>query len=302
MLSSIKRLLQKGKDSTVSSSDLLQQTSTDQAVQVEENEVVEIFPKVSFHPLMHIEDEKRYVYQFLNNELSPLKPNQLSLSAIELETNDDGSATVTAFVRNSLEKLVRLEDAILLLISEEGELLAKKGFRLEELGEMPPCSSRPWRFVFEREYLLKEDLPEKGFELAFDLSKTIHRLDIDPTWEGRLTEEQITELSNLVNSLPKLRINEVSLHALRASYNEEGNLGVNILVRNGSTQAVSLELLPLEMLNENGEIIAKGLFTLPPLTILANTSKPWTFIFPKELVEINAFSQWTIRIPDQEVI
>ncbi|PGS52638.1 accessory Sec system S-layer assembly protein [Bacillus sp. AFS041924] len=302
MLSSIKRLLQKGKDSTVSSSDLLQQSSTDQAVQVEENEVNEIFPKISFHPLMHIEDEKRYVYQFLNNELSPLKPNQLSLSAIELEVNEDGSATVTSFVRNSLPKSVRLEDAILLLISEEGELLAKKGFRLEELGEMPPCSSRPWRFVFEREFLLKEDLPEKGFELAFDLSKTIHRLDIDPTWEGRLTEEQITELSNLVGTLPKLRINEVSLHALRANYNDDGNLAVDILVRNGSTQAVNLELLPLEMLNENGEIIAKGLFTLPPLTIQANTSKPWTFIFPQELVEVKTFTQWTIRIPEQEVV
>ncbi|PEJ58426.1 MULTISPECIES: accessory Sec system S-layer assembly protein [unclassified Bacillus (in: firmicutes)] len=302
MLSSIKRLLQKGKDSTVSSSDLLQQPSTDQAVQVEENELSDVFPKISFHPLMHIEDERRYVYQFLNNELAPLKPNQLSLSAIELEANEDGSATVTAFVRNSLEKAVHLEDAILLLISEEGEILGKKGFKLEELGDMPPCSSRPWHFVFEREFLLKEDLPEKGFELAFDLSKTIHRLDIDPTWEGRLTEEQITELSNLVNTLPKLRVNEVSLHALRANYNDDGNLAVNILVRNGSTTAVNLELLPLEMLNEKGEIIAKGLFTLPPLTIQANTSKPWTFIFPQELVEIQAFSQWSIRVPDQEVI
>ncbi|MFB7138196.1 accessory Sec system S-layer assembly protein [Gottfriedia sp. NPDC056225] len=302
MLSSIKRLLQKGKDSTVSSSDLLQQPSTDQAVQVEENELSDVFPKISFHPLMHIEDERRYVYQFLNNELAPLKPNQLSLSAIELEANEDGSATVTAFVRNSLEKAVHLEDAILLLISEEGEILGKKGFKLEELGDMPPCSSRPWHFVFEREFLLKEDLPEKGFELAFDLSKTIHRLDIDPTWEGRLTEEQVTELSNLVNTLPKLRVNEVSLHALRANYNDDGNLAVNILVRNGSTTAVNLELLPLEMLNEKGEIIAKGLFTLPPLTIQANTSKPWTFIFPQELVEIQAFSQWSIRVPDQEVI
>lgn len=301
MLSSIKRFLQKGKDSTVSSNDLLQQPSTEQAEQVEENEESEIHPKISFHPLMYIEDESRYVYQFLNNELPPLKPNQLSLSAIDLEVNEEG-ATVSAFVRNSLPKSVRLQDAVLLLISEENELLAKKAFSLEELGELPACSSRPWRFVFEHEFLLKEDLPTQGFQLAFDLSKNVHRLDLDPTWEGRLSEEQIVELSNLVNTLPKLGENEVSIHPLGANSNEDGTLAATLLVRNGSKQAVNLEVLPLELLNENGETIARGSFTLPPLLIQANTSKPWTFIFPKELVQIPAFDRWSVKIPNQEMV
>ena len=301
MLSSIKRFLQKGKDSTVSSSDLLQQTSTEQPEQIEEEEVQEIHPKISFHPLMYIEDESRYVYQFLNNELPPLKPNQLSLSAIDMEVDEEG-ATVSAFVRNSLPKSIRLEDAVLLLISEDRELLAKKAFSLEDLGELPACSSRPWRFVFERDYLLKEELPTSGYQLAFDLTRNAHRLDVDPTWEGRLSDEQREELSKLVSTLPKLGENEVSIHPVAANIHEDGNLSTTLLVRNGSKQAVNLEVLPLEVINENGETIARGSFTLPPLTVQPNTSKPWTFIFPADLVQNPTFTRWSVKIPNQEIV
>ncbi|WP_088041589.1 accessory Sec system S-layer assembly protein [Bacillus sp. EAC] len=301
MFSSIKRFLQKGKDSTVSSNDLLQQASTEETVQTEEVEVKEVYPKISFHPLMHIEDESRYVYQFLNNELPPLLPNQLSLSAIDIEVDEEG-AMVTAFVRNSLEKSVLLEDVVLLLISEERELLARKEFSLEDLGELPACSSRPWRFYFEREFLTKEELPATGFQLAFDLSKNEHKLDLNPEWEEQLTEEQKEELRKLVSTLPKLGPNEISLHAVSARSRDDGNLSATLLIRNGSKQAVNLEQLPLEVIDENGELIARGSFTLPPLTIHPNTSKPWTFIFPESLVENPTFNRFSVRVPNQEIM
>lgn len=307
MLSSFKRFLQKGKDSTVSSKDLLQQSTTEQTeqnvetVEASETEMTEIFPKLSFHPLIHIEDENRYVYHFLNNELPPLQPNQVSLSAINIE-EDAGGALVSAFVRNSLPKSIHLQDVVLLLISEDKELLAKKAFNLEELGELPACSSRPWRFYFEKEFLLKEELPTSGFQLAFDLSGSVHRLDIDPTWEAKISEEQKEELRNLVSTLPKLGENEVSLHPVSAHIHEDGNLVATLLIRNGSKQAVDLQSLPLELINDNQETIVVGQFTLPPLTILPNTSKPWTFIFPADMVQKSEFTRWTVKIPNQEII
>jgi accessory Sec system S-layer assembly protein len=307
MLSSIKRFLQKGKDSTVSSKDLLEQSTTAQTVQNEETveatetEVNEIYPKLSFHPLLHIEDENRYVYHFLNNELPPLKPNQVSLSAINIE-EDAGGALVSAFVRNSLPKSILLQDVVLLLISEDRELLGRKPFNLEELGELPASSSRPWKFYFEREFLLKEELPTTGFQLAFDLSAGVHRLDLDPSWEERLTEEQKDELSNLVSTLPQLGENEVSLYPVSANRDQEGNLLATLLIRNGSKQAVDLQALPLELINENLETIVVGSFTLPPLTILPNTSKPWTFIFPADMIQNPEFTRWTVKIPNQEMV
>ncbi|MBP0725141.1 accessory Sec system S-layer assembly protein [Bacillus sp. RG28] len=299
MLSSIKGLFKKGKDTTVSSKDLFKHGEEEQVATIESesgSDQEEIFPTISFHPLMMLEDEKRYVYQFLSNELPPLKPNQVSLSAIELVKEENG-VSVLAFVRNSLPKSFSLQNVMLLLLNEERELLAKKLFTLEDLGELPACSSRPHSFFFETDTLTKEEMPESGFQLLFDLSTSVHRLALEPSWEERLSEDQKQQLSELVSSLPKLGENEVSFHAVNAGLQPDGTLAATLLVRNGAKQAINLEQLPLELINENNELIASGSFKLPPLIVQPNTSKPWTFIFPAELVQLREFTKWRIRVP-----
>jgi len=57
--------------------------------------------------------------------------------------------------------------------------------------------------------------------------------------------------------------------------------------------------LPLEIVDANGKQIAKGSFKMDPvLSVEANSTKPWTFIFPSELVDAeNAdLSRWTARV------
>uniref|UniRef100_UPI002612EE95 SLAP domain-containing protein n=1 Tax=uncultured Anoxybacillus sp. TaxID=263860 RepID=UPI002612EE95 len=76
MLAFFKRKKQ-GEDSTIDASQLLQQ----QYEQKEER----VKTQLSLHPHMQISTEQKYYFQFLNNELPPLKPNQLSLSGIELK-------------------------------------------------------------------------------------------------------------------------------------------------------------------------------------------------------------------------
>ncbi len=46
---------------------------------------------------------------------------------------------------------------------------------------------------------------------------------------------------------------------------------------------MKLEQIPLIVEDASDEVIAKGGFKLDNLEVKANTSKPWTFIFPKEL-------------------
>jgi len=299
MLSSIKGLFKKGKDTTVSSKDLFKHGEEEQVATVDsDSDQEEIFPTISFHPLMVMEDEKRYVYQFLSNELPPLKPNQVSLSAIEIVQEENG-LSVIAFVRNSLPKSFSLQNVMLLLLNEEGELLAKKLFNLEGLGELPACSSRPHSFFFEADTLVVEEMPESGFQLLFDLSTIVHRLDLETSWEEQLSDTQKDELRQLVSSLPKLDENEVSFHAINAGLQPDGNLTTTLLIRNGAKQAINLEHLPLELRNEHDEIIASGSFKLAPLTIQPNTSKPWTFIFPSELVRLREFTKLSILIPQE---
>ena len=89
------KIAKDGDDYTVDSMDLLgEQTETTGK---------EVKTSLYLPPQANISQEEKYYYQFLNNELPLLKENQISLSGIEVKT-EDGKVLVKAFLRNSLPK------------------------------------------------------------------------------------------------------------------------------------------------------------------------------------------------------
>jgi SLAP domain-containing protein len=94
----------------------------------------------------------------------------------------------------------------------------------------------------------------------------------------------------------------VNFMGLQAKKSEDGNLHVTMLIRNGSDKNIQLQQLPLEVVDATGDVIAKGGFALNDFEVKANTSKPWTFIFPSSLVlkeEID-LSVWKAYPPQQQ--
>lgn len=279
-----------GLDSTIESKDVTaveEDSSTEELVQT----------KLSFHPDWDIKEEDRYVYQFLNNDCEPLKPNQLSLSGLELQHNEmTGNVTVNALVRSSLDRPIKLEEMPLVLLGPKKELLAKKRFDLSELGELPVTSSRPWNFVFEPSTVKVDELPESGWTLAFQL-KPAHQLDLEESWEQALPEEEKEKLKDLVEKqLTPPGEGEVNFMGLQIRHDDNQNLHVSVLIRNGSEKDVTFQQIPLIVADASGEVVATGGFRLDDLTVKAYTTKPWTFIFPKELVqkETMDLSTWKV--------
>jgi accessory Sec system S-layer assembly protein len=283
----------KGKETKMDSADILDHTesATEEKVETE----------LSLHPTWKLSKEKEYVLRFLQQDLQPLKPNQLSLAGVELETKKQ-NLVVTAFVRNSLAKAIRLEKAELLLLSSDKKIIARQEFNLSELGEIPAKSSRPWRFIFDAQSRLLPDVPTEDWSLAFNLSSTQpHRLDLDSKWEEMLPETEKQKLQKLVKELPKPHNKEINIMGLSAKFLDNGNLTVTVLFRNGNYKGINIQQLPLEILDESGNIVAKGGFHLESFEVKANTSKPWTFIFPKELVQLPDadLSKWKARVVQQ---
>ncbi|MCZ8536628.1 accessory Sec system S-layer assembly protein [Paenisporosarcina quisquiliarum] len=282
-----------GADSTVESNALLNVDETS-------DQSEEVSTALSLHPAWDVPKEQQYVFSFLSNELEPLKPNQISLSGIDIERDDHTQAwLVKAFLRTSLATPITLNTAELVLIDQNEKVVAVKEFNLAELGELPATSARPWVFVFEQP-TLKGDLPEEGWRLAFNVQSLVpHKIELDPAWEEALSNEQKDGLKKIVESLPKLHDREVNFSGFQAKVQPDGTLAVSLFIRNGHSQQITLEQLPLEVLDANGKIVAQGAFTIDQLKVNANTSKPWTFLFPKEMV-INKdpdMSKWTVRVP-----
>lgn len=287
-----------GADSTIDSKELLEgEEGTDSGREVKTS--------LSFPDNVKVTDEERYYFQFLNNELSPLKENQISLSGVELKV-DNGNVYVTAFVRNSLPKGIRFDqETTLLLIGPNEEVIARKAFDLSGLGEIPAESSRPWLFLFEERYVSITEIPQTDWKLAFELKKAKgpHALDLEESWEKALAEPDKEKLENLVKDMTPPKPGEVNFMGIQAKQAEDdGNLHVTLLIRNGSERNIQLQQLPLIVEDATHEIIAKGGFQLDSLEIKANTSKPWTFIFPKELLlkEKLDLSQWKAYPPKDE--
>ncbi|AHN20557.1 accessory Sec system S-layer assembly protein [Lysinibacillus sphaericus] len=283
------------QENTIDSKDLLGNASTNKG---DNRDVV---TKLSFHPEWNVPQEQKYIFNFLANELEPLKPNQLSLSSISIEDEPrTGKWLVRAFFRSSLAEAIELGEIELFIMDKNDELVASKKFDFKALGTIPAESARPWVFEFEKSTIKVDEVPEDGWKIAFNLvSLRGHQLELDPSWEQQLPAAQKEELAKIVNTLPKLGETEVNFTGLQAKLADNGNLNVSIFIRNGHNKAINLEQLPLEIIDATGKQIAKGSFKMDPiLTVQPNSTKPWTFIFPAELVDAQQadLSRWTARV------
>lgn len=257
-----------------------------------------------FHPEMYMSPQEKYVYRYHHLRLPKLKENQISISGFKLQEYDD-SLFVIAFLRNTLEKAVTFESVDLLILNKENQPIAKQTFDMDDLIELPPMSCMPWRFLFSEESRLTEEVPSEGeWTIAFELKskEQPHQLDLDVSWENQLAPNQKEHLEKIVANLPKLSQGEVNFMGIEVKFIQDHALAVTVLIRNGSTKNIQLEQIPLVVEDAQGDIVCQGGFKLEQFEVKANTSKPWTFIFPAQLVlkPEPDLSSWKVYPPTQQ--
>lgn len=289
-----------GSDHAVSAKDLL----NIEGATTEGNPEEEVYTELSLHPDWNIPIEQEYVFRFLNNELPPLRPDEIAINGIEIEKRAK-DIICTAFIRTSLDQAIEIGTTPLLLIGENNEVYGRKEFDLTKLGHLPPRSSRPFQFVFEEQYLLKpiKDIQTDIWGLVFELQSENrnHTLDLAESWEKTLAEEDKEKLRQMVESMAPPKPGEIQLVGIQAKFKDDGKLQVSILIQNGTQQNIKLQQLPLVVEDASGDIVAQGGFELDDLEIKANTSKPWNFVFPaslltKDMNEID-LSTWRVYPP-----
>jgi len=297
LFSFFKKAEKTGTESTIDSKEIVEGLQSS-------NEESEIETTLSFHPEWNIPQEQEYVFRFLSNELEPLKPNQISLSGIDIDVElANGSWLVKAFFRSSLDQQISVGAVELMLLDEEGNTLASDEFDLEELGDLPARSARPWVFVFTKDTIFAETPPKENWKLAFNVQSMVpHKLELEQAWEDGLSEEQKDGLTKVVEGLPKLKPREVNISGFQVKEQDDGGIAASIFIRNGHSKQINIEKLPLELIDATGDLVATGSFSLAPLSVKANTTKPWTFIYPKEMIQKESpdLSRWTVRVPEQQ--
>jgi accessory Sec system S-layer assembly protein len=246
--------------------------------------------------------KERYIYQYHHQKLPKIKSGQVSIKGLKF-LGVNGEIVVEAFIQNALSKPLRFEKIDLLVVDENEEPMAKKGFSFDDLIEFPPLSNTPWRFLFLKEDILSEATPSDNWKILFEVrnSSSEERLELEDAWESQLTSEQKEKLKETLKRLPKLGADEVNFTGIGLRYLENQSLEVTVLLRNGTSRSIQLEKVPLILEDANGDLVCSGQFGLPPLQINPFTAKPWAFVFPASLIlkEQPDFSKWKISIQQQ---
>ncbi|MDP4086637.1 MAG: accessory Sec system S-layer assembly protein [Bacillota bacterium] len=261
------------------------------------------FVKTSLHfpEDWDVAPKEKYVFQYHHNKMAKLKNNQISIAAIKfLEL--DGEIVVEALIQNALPQPLKFQDVDLIIVDEENNPVAKKKFSLDHLGELPPATSTPFRFLFLNEDRLSNVSPADNWKILFQLKSpsTDETLDLEPGWEERLTPEKKAQLEGVLETLPKLGPEEVNIVGIDLKFHDNQSLEVIVLVRNGTSQHINLEQLPLSVEDTAGDLVCHGLFKLPPLQIKSNTAKPWAFVFPEDLIlkKQPDFHNWRVFVKE----
>ncbi|TQK63063.1 accessory Sec system S-layer assembly protein [Brevibacillus sp. AG162] len=289
------------EESILSASDTAQSHQEESQVQDASSGVI---TTLSLHKSWEekLSPQEKYSLSFMAQELTPLQAGNISLAGTSLVPHDEG-IEVTAFIRNSSDEPVHLNETTLVVLFGDQELFTRQTFDLSEIGEIPPRSARPWSFVFDREHFLKVDVLLANWKIAFELAEKKmvlpQQLELEESWIKALSEEQKTYLIQLAKNLPALKEGEVNIQSVQLGRSSEGDLHVMLLIRNGSAQSLSFEKLPLVLFDASGDKVAEGLFELDGLTVNANTSKPWVFIFPPASIQKEApdLSRWKVSVP-----
>lgn len=243
-----------------------------------------------------LSQKEKYALSFMAQELPRLSKGKISLAGTHIVPHDEG-IEVTAFIRNSSDRPVHLETMTLVVLFGDQQLFTRQSFDLAEVGEIPAHAARPWTFLFTREHYLKVDVLLANWKVAFELAQKKmllpQQLELEESWIKALSDQQKQMLIELAQQLPALKKGEVNVQSVQLRKQEDGTLHAILLIRNGSTQALSLEKLPLAIYDATEEIVAQGMFELNGLTVNPSTSKPWLFIFPSESVlKPNADLTW----------
>ncbi|NHC38605.1 accessory Sec system S-layer assembly protein [Bacillus sp. MM2020_1] len=257
--------------------------------------------KLHFTDQWDMSSKDRYVYQYHHRKLPKLQEGQLSISGIKY-LDIDGELLVEAFIRNTVPQALTIQEVNLIVLDENDQPVAKKRFSLDQLGERPPFSCTPWRFFFTANDRLSDAAVSDQWKILFELNTKSKEevLDLEPDWEDSLTEEKKAHLEGLLEKLPKLGPKEVNICGVEIKFLDNQSLEATVLIRNGTSQEVNITQLPLTVDDASGEVVCQGQFKLAPLTIKPKSAKPWTFVYPANLVLNHNpdLSKWRIFVKE----
>lgn len=213
-------------------------------------------------------------------ELPPIKEGQLNLSGVYIY--DVGNKyEVKVYVRNGLSYNLNLKDIPIVIKNSKGEILASKMFDFTKIGQLPPHSVRPVKIYFDKEDFKTDNVPD-DWKIALNGTFKISR-EIKPVYEGlpeNIDDKDRQVFEEFLEGLPKIEEGEFSISTFSIGINTDGNILVTCVMRNASSKIVTVNKVPMTLLNQDKKVVKSNEFELKGFDVHSYKAKVCNFAFP----------------------
>lgn len=214
-----------------------------------------------------------------------------------------GAFLVGFFITNGYSQKVKFGKVPLVLLDSEKRVLAQQTFDGKVIGEVSGGSSKACVVRFLRDNVYTHKIPE-DCQLCFDVRpKNSPKISVKRKIQyqnlpEKLTAEQKQELEQTLAKLPPIEKGEANFSPLYAAITPEDNLLATVIIRNATDMPLSLEQIPLALLDANDTEVARGVFDIKTLAIEPYKAILWTFNFEAISRDKNTIdlSSWHINV------
>lgn len=238
--------------------------------------------------------------QYLEDEIEKLpkiEDGQVNITS-EYFAYFEGKIETKVFIRNMLPKKINFDDVYLGIKDENGSIIKEQKFNLAYLGDIPPCSVKVTKIFFEVDGINLDDIKFENLKICFSSQvKAFKSIDTEfqALPEG-FTYEQIAVCNKYLKNLNKIEVNTITLSAVDLLANDDGNIIITIIARNGYDKEIKLEEIPISVFDKNDSKIASVRFKTDDLGILPKKARLFNLIINKENIiqENYDLSKWKI--------
>ncbi|MDH4619232.1 SLAP domain-containing protein [Brevibacillus sp. AY1] len=244
---------------------------------------------LSLHPNWEkqLDSEKKYTLRFLQAELPEMRRGMISVTGFSMVPQKNGM-TVALFFRNATDRPVRIKN-IRLAIYLDDKPFARMPVNLEEMGAIPPHTSRPWEVLFPEETYLHENYSFTRWKVVMKAGNSTHvwptTLELDPEMERRMTTRQKDRLEAMVHTLPPIPVNSIEITGFDIGWTKEDQLVVALLFRNGLEMVYDPDELQIAITDEDHDLVAQGTLNASKIKVKPGNSRPWLIVFPPSAVK-----------------
>ncbi|WP_333860228.1 SLAP domain-containing protein [Clostridium sp.] len=244
-----------------------------------------------------VSDVQKEIFEDEIKELPPIEEGQLNISGIYFYDVED-KLEVKVYIRNGLSYNLNLNKIPLVITNSKGDVLASQKFNLSSLGTLPPHSARPLKLYFDKKNVKVDKINQDDWQVALDGEFNITS-KVSPRYEGLPEDIDVKDklvFDKFLEELPEMTEGEFSISTFSVGLQKNGNILVTAVMRNATDKPITIDKIPITVLDAKRRAVKSEKFTLNDFTVSPYRAKICNFAFPTNVhpEEDTSLDDWSV--------